>query len=198
MKLNWKTLKIVFALVLIAGISYWAFTTLRPSVYSGTNLNFPIGHGVVSLNNPSSEPVTIQILGTGTRGFRVMNILDNTSVASTRVGSGSTGTQIFETSLPEGLSEFSVTGGTNISFLANSPSILEATIQNLNETEARAVMIFAALVIVGALFYIVRTTRDSWMPLIRPNTAETATLSPLIETAQGEAARSYGDNRKAR
>jgi hypothetical protein len=196
--LNWKNLKIAIALVLIAAISYWAFNTLRPNNYSGTSLNFSVGHGTVTLNNPSPEPVTVQILGTGTRTFRVVSDTVTLSGTSTRVGAGSTATQVFDMTIPQGISEFSVTGGTNISAVVNSPTVVEVTAWNLSEGEARAVMIFAALVIAGAIIYILRATQDMWMPLIRPVNPDDVPLVKAVESAQGEATQSYGDNRKAR
>ena len=52
MKLNWKTVKVLFAFVIIIGIIFWAVNTARPQFYDGTNLSFGVGSGAVSVTNP--------------------------------------------------------------------------------------------------------------------------------------------------
>jgi hypothetical protein len=199
MKANWKIFKIVFASALIIAIIFFAVDFLSPDTYNGTSLNFSIGRGSVTITNPSAVPIPVQIVSTGTRGFRVTSAIEGVSGTSARLGSGSTSTQLLEFALPQGVSEFTVTGGTSTSFVANSETALEASVQSVGETEARVIMIIAALIILGLLFFISRSMEHSWIKILRRQEELAPVLVPVsqtVESAQGPTARSYGDNRK--
>src|SRR5688572_12408854 len=131
MKLNWKAL---VALAVIALVLFWAVDSVRSRSYSGTNLNFRISSGAVMLTNPSSEPVPVQLVGTGTRSFTVSGTMDSISGSSTRQGTGRDTTQLFEFQAPPGVSEFSVARGTNVSLVANSETNLVAAVQSSTES----------------------------------------------------------------
>jgi hypothetical protein len=198
MNFSWKLSKIFLASLLIIAALFLAVTQLRPSSYSGTPLSFNIGHGLITINNPSSEPVAVQILGTGTRVLRLTSTTEGLAGSSTRLGNGSSATQLLELMLPVGQTEFTIIGGTNASFASTSPVLLEASVQGLSEIEARATMIVAGLVVLGALFYISRSMEHRWLSMLRGQVAVpvVATLAKPVESAQGTPARSYGDNRK--
>jgi hypothetical protein len=133
----------------------------------------------------------MQILGTGTRIFRVISNLPELSGTSTRTGTGRDSAQILEVTLPQGGAEFQVSGGTNISIVANSTTPLEATVKNLSETESQILVIFAILVIAGAIFYLLPIRR------LRMKNVTSPIPSTTIENTQGDAVHSYGDNRRA-
>lgn len=197
MNFSWKLAKIIFASLLIVAALYGAVTALRSSSYSGTSVNFNVGHGVVSLTNPSAEAVAVQILATGTRVFRVTSENADIAGASSPVGTGAARSQLYEFLLPAGSSAFAVTGGTNPNFVANTAVAIQATVESMSETEARAVMIVASLLILGALFYISRTMEHRWISILRGQAAAVPVVAvAAVESAQGNAARSYGDNRK--
>lgn len=198
MNFSWNLAKILLASLLIILAIFGAYTQLKPSSYSGADLSFAIGHGTVTMTNPSSEPVAIQVLSTGTRSFKLTSTNPSFSGTSTRIGNGSTSTQFLDLLLPVGQTEFSVANGTNISFAATTPVLLEASVQGLSEIETRAVIGFAGIVILGALFYISRLTGHRWLAVLRGqgNAPAAVPVVAVVETAQGTAARSYGDNRK--
>jgi hypothetical protein len=197
MKMNWKSL---VALALIVVALYWAVDSVRPRSYSGSNLNFAIGSGPVMVTNPADEPVSVQLVGTGTRSFSVTSTIEGVPDASTREGSGRNTTQLMDFALPPGASEFTVARGTNVNFVAGADNRLVAVVQPQGATEARTTVIVAAVVILGALFYISRTNGHRWIPTLGRQKAPVPVVKPLVEAAavvhgQGHAIRSYGDNR---
>ncbi len=164
MKINWK---IVVAIVVIVGVAVWGVSSVLPHSYSGANLTFDLQSGPVTVNNLSDTSVPVQLIGTGTRSFSVAGNIEGIGGTSTRVGSGSSSTQVFEYALPSGVSEFTVTRGSDVSFVSNTDTRLEATVQPLSETDGRTTLIVAAVVVLGALFYISRSTGHRWINSLR-------------------------------
>ena len=160
MKFNWKVL---VAVAVIALTVFWVVDSMRSRSYSGTNLNFGIGRGPVTLTNASEEPVLVQLIASGTRPFTVSTTIEDVFGSSTRQGSGRDTTQLFELASPPGMIEFTVARGTSVNFMANAVTQLDATVQLLSESETSTTLIAAAVVILAALFYIARTTRYNWM-----------------------------------
>jgi hypothetical protein len=197
MKITWKVL---LALALIVVASYWAVDSVRPRSYSGSNLNFAVGSGPVMVTNPADEPVSAQLVGSGTRSFTVTSTIEGVPDASTREGSGRSATQLIEFTLPPGASEFTVARGTNVNFVAGADTRLTATVQPQGATEARTTVIVAGVAILGALFYISRTNGHRWIPTLGRPKAPVPAVTPLVEAVpvvhgQGQALRAYGDNR---
>jgi hypothetical protein len=197
MKIKWKAL---VALAVIALALFWAVDTVRSRYYSGTDLNFGIGSGTVTLTNPSDEAVPVQLVGTGTRAFTVSSTMDGVSGSSTRQGTGRNTTQLFEFQVPSGVSEFTVARGTTVSLVANTATNLEAMVQPSTESESRTVIIVAAVVVLGALFYISRMYSHRWFGPMRRRADAKEAAKVLAEQAaaehgQGHAMRAYGDNR---
>jgi preprotein translocase subunit SecE len=198
MKIN---VKIIIALVLMLGVSVWAVDSIRSRSYNGTALNFSVGHGAVSVTNPSDASISAQIIGTGSRSFTVTNTVDGVSGPSTREGTGRTTTQLFPVTLLPGANVFTVAGGTGVNFVAETDTRLEATVQPLDQNETRSTLIAVAVVILVGLFYISRTTGHRWLRSARSiKAAEVAAAAKVLaektdEPSQGRTMRSYGDNR---
>lgn len=172
MKVNWRVL---LAVVLVVGALVWMVDSLRPRSYSGANLRFGIGSGPVTVTNPSDEPVSVQLVGGGTRSYSVSSTIEGVSGSSTREGSGRNLTNVFSFMLPSGVSEFAVTRGTEVNFVASTESNLEATVQPLGASEARTTLIVGIVVVLGALFYISNTNGHRWIsPSRRKAAAEQA------------------------
>jgi preprotein translocase subunit SecE len=198
MKLNWKTLKIAFAFVIVIGAVFWAVSSVRTHSYAGANLNFGVGGGPVMVTNPSEQPVPVQLVSTGSRTFSISSTIEGVSGSSTRQGSGSGATQLFEFELPTGNSEFTITRGTNVNFVANTETRLQTTVNPVSSDTFRTIIIVAAIVILGALFYASHVTKHRWMQTLRRNNTPTQDTQPIAATAairQGSAPHSYGDNR---
>jgi hypothetical protein len=197
MNMNWKIIKVVGAFVVIAGIIFWAFTATRSQSYSGTNLDFEVAGGAVVVTNPSDQSIPVQFMGTGTRSFRVSSDIEGISGNSTREGSGSTTTQLFELELPPGISEFFVTRGTNVTFVAPATSELEATVHPMTADSSRNAIIAAIVVVLGLLFYASNAVEHSWIRMLKGEStlSQDTEPTPVVSSAQGRAARSFGDNR---
>ena len=167
MPMNWKTAKILIACVIIFGAIFWAFNAIRPHNYRGANLSFAIGNGLVSLTNPSEQAISVEIVGTGSRSFRVSSPTEGLAGTSTRQGNGANTAQIYTFDLPTGTSEFTFTNGSNLSFITTTPIELQATV-NLVDGDTRFSIIVAALFIVSAaLFYISYTDDHQWLSAAR-------------------------------
>ncbi len=175
-------LKRIAVVVVIIGVAFWAVTSVLPQSHSGKQLTFGVGGGTVQLENPTTEPVAVQIVGTGSRTFTVSGSIEGIGGTSTRQGSGSTSTQLFEYALPPGPSEFKVTRGTNVSFVSPSDTSLKATVMPLAEGDARTTLIVAGLVILGGLYYLSGSIEHSWLKwLMRGGKPAPVIPAPVVE-----------------
>lgn len=192
-------LKVFIALVLIVGALFWAISSLRPLSYSGTDLNVEIAAGSVTVTNPSDLPVPVQLVSPGVHVFTVTSSIAGVSGSSITQGIGNDRAQVFDIALPFGVSQFTVARGTNVSLVANAGTRLEVTVQPLLENDARVTLIVAAVVILGALFYISKTTDHRWIPILGRKLASdrAAKLAAVVSPSagQGQELRAYGDNR---
>lgn len=175
MKFNWKVL---VAFVVLLGVSFWGIDSLRTRAYSGTNLNFDVGSGPVTMMNPSDAALPVQLTGTGTRSFSVTSATQGVSGSSTRQGSGRNTTQLFEFDLPPGVSEFTVTRGSEVMFAGSADTPLEATVQPLNAANSQTTLIVTVIVILGALFYLSRATEHRWISRLRRADASVQDTQP--------------------
>jgi hypothetical protein len=186
------------ALVVIVGALFWAVNSITPSSYAGTDLNFVVGAGAVTVTNPSDVPVPVQLVSPGTRTFSVVSTITGVSGTSTTQGTGSDRAQLFEFAPPSGVSEFTVTRGTNVSLVANTDTKLDVNVQPLTETAVRTTLIAAGIVILGTLYYISRTTGHRWIARLRQQALPVPVAQPIVASAaagQGPEVRAYGDNR---
>jgi hypothetical protein len=202
MKRYWKMFKIGVVLVIAIGAIFWAAGSVRSLSYSGANLTFPVGNGAVTVTNPSNQPISVQLVSAGSRSFTVSSTIEGMPRSSTKQDNGTTVSQLVEFVLPPGAGEFTVVRGSNVTtdvnFVANTETKLEATAQPLNTNDTRTTVIIAVLVVSGALFYVSRTTNHRWIGILRGQPTPAPVLEPVIETAadrQGRSPRSYGDNR---
>lgn len=199
MKFNSTTLKIVLAVVVIAGTLFWAVDSVRPHVYSGANLEIEIGTGPVTLTNPLNEPVPVQLVSPGTRTFVVSSATDGVAGTSVRQSSGTTATQLHEFTIPSGQSEFIVVRGSNVSFVSSSDANLAVSVQRGDSGQASTTYIVAGVVILGLLYYISGTTGHGWLNTFRFRVTPAEATKPMAavvgDGGQGPAMKAYGDNR---
>ncbi len=202
MKSYWKTVKIGLAFVLIVVTVFWAMNSVRSLSYSGANLTFPVGNGAVTMTNPSDQPLPVQLVSTGSRSFSVSSTIEGMPRSSTKQVNGTTVSQLTAFALPPGVSEFTVVRGgnakTDVNFVANTETKLEAVAQPLSTNDARTTIIVAVVVTLGTLFYISRATGHRWIGILRGQPAPVPVLKPVVESAtdrQGQAIRAFGDNR---
>jgi len=204
MKLNWNTLKVVLAFVVIIGVIFWAVDSVRSRSYSGTDLSFGTGGGTITITNLSDDAAAAQFISSGSRTFRVSSSIEEVSGASTRVGTGSTRTYQFDFELPSGTSDFTISGGSDVRFMADTDAELQATVNPMSSESRRTTLIAAVVVVFGALFYASNATGHQWISSLRhkvlpshPDTSkqDTETTPVDMDGGQGRAARPYGDNR---
>lgn len=182
MKFNWK---ILVGLIILVGAIFWGVDSVRTRSYSGTDLNFGVGSGPVTLTNSTDAPVPVQFISTGSRPFSVSSASDTISGSSTREGSGRTATQVLAFDLPPGATELMVVArGSAVNFVADSDARLDAVVQPLLQNDAQTTMIVAGIVILGALFYISKATDHRWIHRFRPEkTVVQSTTPPAVPPA---------------
>ena len=150
MKANWKVL---VALVLMVGASTWAADSIRSTSYSGANLNFSVGTGTVTMTNPSSEAIPVRLTGTSNRSFSLSSTIEGVPRSSTREGTAS-----FD--LPPGVSEFTIVRGSDVNFIADTNTHLEAAVHTANSGTKVKVLVVCVL---GALFSMSYTAEHRWI-----------------------------------
>ena len=75
--------------------------------------------------------------------------------------------------------------GTNVNFVASADTSLAASVQPVNAEEAKSTLIIAAIVIIGALFYISKATGHRWINLIRREKVVVQAVQPVAVEATG-------------
>lgn len=197
MKLNGTTLKIMAAAVVIVGVIFWGITSMSSKSFSGANLTFNTEAGPIAVTNSSDTPVNVQIVGTGSRAFTVQSSVEGLGGSSAKQGTGAATTQLLDITLPPGTSEFTVVRGNNVQFVSTSPTVLQATVQAMSSDSVRSTLIIMGVVVLLALFFMSYTTDHAWVNILRGKRAVPAYVPIAItDTAQGQAIRGFGDNRK--
>lgn len=197
MKLNGKTVKVVLAFVIVIGIIFWAVDSNNPRSYAGTNLQFGVGSGPVTMTNPTNVAAAAQLVAAGSRPFSVSSTVEEISGSSTKQRVESKTSQLFEFVLPPGVSVFTVVRGTNVSFESKAGAMLEATVQPISAGEARTNSLVAVVIVLGALFYISRATGHRWINTLRGQKTPAPVAQPLVgpSTLKSTPIRAFGDNR---
>jgi hypothetical protein len=195
MKFN---LKVLIALVVLVGAAFWGVSSVRTVSYTGSDLNIDIGNGPVTVTNPSDQSLAVQLVGAQTASFTVSSSIEEVSGRSAREGSGRGATQLFEFELPPGVSEITVGRGSDVNFVSSSDVSLEALVQPLSAESTQTTIIMAAVVILGALLYISRTTGHGWINRFRNmNTPvpvpQPATVPATADSNKGRDGRMYTD-----
>lgn len=162
---------VIIAIVILVGTIIWGFESLRTRSYSGTDLNFSVGTGIVTMTNPSDSALPVQLIATNTSVFSVTSSIDELAGRSTTQGTGSNRTQRYEFMLPSGVSDFTVTRSANVSFVASTTTLLEASVQPLSAGDSRATLVLAAILIAGSLFYLSYANDHQWLSAARRSKA---------------------------
>jgi hypothetical protein len=185
MKFNWKVL---VGIVVLIAVGYWGVDSLRTRSYSGTDLNFSVGGGTLTVTNPSDVPVPAQFVGVGTRSFSVTSTIEDVAGNATREGSGRSTSYVYDFALPPGVSTFTVKHISDVNFVASADTRLEASAQPVTAGDAQTTLIVAAIVILGALFYMSKATGHPWMKLIRREEAAPPPPATRVEPQSPAAA----------
>lgn len=164
MKFNFRAL---VALAVIVIVAYVAFDAVRLQSYSGSALTFTVPTGSVELVNDSDEPAQIRAYARSL--FHVARNDSEEALVATRQGSGRNALYVFEGELPPGSSELQITRGSDVTFELSSTGLLNATVTPRKSGETTTILVVAALVILGSLYYASHVTGHAWLRLIRRN-----------------------------
>lgn len=161
-------IRILIAAIVIVAALYWAYDSLRLRTYSGTQNAFEVGSGSVVVTNPGPEsvPVVMRTVGRSAT-FRVESNDLNLRETARRQGSGRSSYYAVNFELPAGRHEISVTRGSNVYFISDSDQRLEAVVNPAGVSGPTNTLIFTAVVVLGGLFYISRTTGHRWVGMLR-------------------------------
>jgi len=194
MKFNWK---ILIPIVIIGLIVVWSVDSLRSRSYSGTDVEFAVGGGVVTLNNSSDDAVPVQLIGSGVRSFSIVNSTLEITSSSVREGNGSRATQTLAFDLPSGITEFTIARGRDVNFVATNAESIDASVQPLTQQDIQATLIFSGLVILLCLYFISRLTNHALLKQLRNRRNASMDTQPVepIADSQGTDLKSFGDNR---
>ena len=184
MKFN---LRPIIPIVVLVVAVFWGIDSVRTRSYSGTDLNVGVGSGPITMTNPSDEALPVQFVGTGTRSFSVSSTAEDISGSSSREGSGSSASQLFEFSLPSGVTELMINRrGADVSLVSDNGTRLDVVVQPLSASDAKTTIIITAIVILGALFYISKATDHSWINLIRRNKESLQDTQPHVAVSPSD------------
>lgn len=160
MKPNWK---VIIAIVVAVGAIAWSLNSAISRSYNGTDLSFNIGRGAVVVTNTTDSAVPVSLVSTKPGTFNVISSASGVSGRSVTQGSGRSATQLYEFILPAGKTEFTVTRGSSIKFVANTEAPLKAVVKSHSSSDTTARGVVALVVVLAALFYISSTYDHMWI-----------------------------------
>ena len=173
MKINFK---VIFALVLMVAIAYFAFNAVQKETVSGTEVTF-VTSGVAVIN--ATEPVNL--LAVSPRTFTLTSTdTDLGTLRPTREGSGRDLRHIVDIELGQGRTQIQVTRGADVNFTLTGSETINVTLAARDDAANRNILIGAAIACLLLLAYSGYTTRETWMPMVRKNRKSTA---PSMGTA---------------
>lgn len=190
-----KLIRVGAAFAVIVLVIFQVFNAVTPTTYEGDSFEFLVNSGPIIITNDSDTPQTIQVVGTGSRAFRIISTNADLARTSETLGTGADRTQVRELSLPEGVSEFTVERGTNMGVVASDVSGLEATVYPVSSDTRRTYIIAAGVITLLALFFASSSVEHQWINMIRQTPEPEPVVVAPVSSAQGNAARSFGDNR---
>ena len=191
----WKIAKTAAAVIVVAVVIVQVFNAINPTTYDGASLDFDLTEGVVVLTNDTNADMTLPIISDGSRQFRLESSVEDQSGISTLLGTGADRSQLMELSVPTGKSEFSVTRGQDVRVSATDTTGLKAVVYPVTASARQTYVIGAILVTLIGLYYVSHVFEHRWYLLISPKQPQPVATMPTPSTAQGNAARSFGDNR---
>lgn len=157
-------IRILLAVVVIFGVSYWAINSVRTRSYSGARLDVEVGDGHIVVNNRGTEPVPVEMRTSGrTSTFRVSSTELDLLESSKRMGSGRGAYQGLTFELPPGEAQINVVRGTAVRFTSSSNQRLDAVVTPKSAESVQGTMTFTGIVILVALYYISRTLEHRWL-----------------------------------
>ena len=161
-------IQVAVAVVVIVGVAYWAYTSVRSLTYRGASIMFPVGSGHVVVRNTGEEAIPIEMRAEGrTTIFRVASVELGLSESAKREGSGRDIYYAVKFDLPPGQARIDVTRGSGVHLISRAETPIEATVTPVSSGTMRWILILSGAVIAYALYYISRVTQHSWLAALR-------------------------------
>jgi hypothetical protein len=161
-------IQVAVALVVIIGVAYWAYTSVRSLKYAGSNIMFPIGSGHVVIQNPGDAPIPIEMRSGDRRTiFRVESAELGLAESAKREGSGRDAYYAVTFELPPGQARIDVTRGSDVQLISRSDTRIEAVVTPISASSIRWIVGAASAVILYGLYYISRVTQHQWLVSLR-------------------------------
>ena len=159
-----KKIRVIIALAVIVGMTYWAVNQVLVRSYSGSQIAFKVGNGAVVVTNQSQEPVPVEMRSEGrTASFRIESADFELRQTSKVQGSGRNAFHVVQFELPGGQAKIDVTRGSNVFFVSSSNQRIDAVVTPMSPDSVRTTLIFTGLIILAALYYISRTLQHRWI-----------------------------------
>lgn len=177
-------IQIAIAVLVIIGASFWAYTSLRPISYSGSNIMFPVGAGHVVIRNTGNEVIPIEMRsGERSASFRVASAELGLAQSSRRQGTGREAFHAVSFDLPPGQTRIDVASGRDVQLVTRSETRVDAVVTPVAPGTARWIMVLSGAAILWALYYMSRVTDHRWIGALR-NRGTGGTLQPSQQPKQ--------------
>lgn len=160
-------IRVLVALLVVAAIWFWAINSVVKRSYSGAGIAFPVGSGVVEIDNRGQEPIPVSMRSEGrTSNFRVESSDLNLRENSRRQGGARTAYHIIEFEVPPGKATLEVTRGSNVKFISASSQPIDAVVAPKTPQSARNTLLLATVVTLGLLFYVSQLFDHRWVGML--------------------------------
>lgn len=154
MKINRNLVNALIVLVIAIAAVALMITWILPRNYSGSELNLPVGAGMLTITNESSDTIPVMMVGTGPELFAVSSDVPVAVGTSIRSSMGVAGSHQYTFGLPPGTHEFTVLNNRDVNLYAWSTSMLSASMQPMS-TFVQGLMIAVSVgIAVLALAYV--------------------------------------------
>jgi hypothetical protein len=176
-------IQVAVAVLVMLGVAYWAYTSVRSFSYSGSSIMFPVGSGHVVVKNLGDEPIPIEMRSESRAGtFRVASPAIGLAEAAKRQGAGRDAFYTVSFDLPPGETRIDLTRGSGVHLISRADIAIEAFVTPLAASSIRWILIFSGVVIVYGLYYISRVTQHQWLAVLRSKVTRTR-LQPTETTS---------------
>ena len=167
--MKYFNIRVIIALVVLAAVLYFAIGAVGQQTYAGEELSFTTS-GIATVVNTGDEP--FNLIATSGRSFTIStDDPDMRTLRAVREGSGRTAVYTVAADLSGGTTELRVTRGSDVNFAITADSAIQATVAARDAAGNRNILIAAAVVSLGLLFYMSNTTDHAWVKMLRQRAA---------------------------
>ena len=161
-------IKVVVAVLVIIAAGCWAFTSVRPISYTGSNIMFPVGSGHAIVTNPSNEAIPIEMRsGERVASFRITSAELGLSQSSKRQGTGREAYHSVSFEIPLGQTRIDVASGSGVQMISRADTRIVAVVTPVAAGTIRWILILSGGVILWALYFMSAATEHRWIGALR-------------------------------